>query len=593
MGRGLCVAWALLLIACGAGTGSSDGSSVDVGGEILADGLDASGSDPGRDPGPGDAEAVEPPGMLRFVHVSDLHYAGTAEAPDPAWLSARVARVAAAVAASGADLVVSTGDHVDALPQACDAPGAPTPFDDVAAALDALPVPWLATIGNHEFYTSFEPVLEMTSDPAARRATFVAGLGHEPFSVHVVHGIRLVFLDTMDGPTWSENAGVIGSLTPERLAWLDDVLSSEARPTLVFAHHPLTTLQDPDDGPGLCDVLEAHADTVLATFGGHLHTFLKGHACGRPYWLVGNWRDADDAFFVVEVDGAAGTVTVTNEADLPFATPPDFTCTPGDAPLAADAAAAVGTVQRLVVTNTSTDATGLGQYVGDALQSIPFLLAVEGTSPTGLTGKVTVASRWAEPEGYFAYVDGSPCRPFDWRLDDPCVALGPATLPVNALLFLEALTDTAPSPDWTLRITVEDLRVEGRVGLDEAGVPVLTGGVVYARLETPGALADLRRILVTEYCAGRIEGCTPGSTAELPACPAEPDDAFFALVPATCDVTISGFTLRAILGMLKTLPETIHAVGEVTSEVVPPGAPQAGWVDPELFSTETGKNCAP
>jgi hypothetical protein len=579
------LAGALALAACG-GSGHADSFELpDAGSAELA------GPDTADPPDPGGPEPVEAPGVLRFVHVSDLHYPARPDAPDPAWLQARVARVGAAAAAHGAEFVVSTGDHVDFLTAADDLPGARNPLHDVADALDALPVPWLATIGNHELYLSFEPVLEMTSDPVARRVTFSSALENEPFSVHVVNGIRLVFLDTMDGPTWSENAGVVGSLTPARIAWLDGVLAAEARPTVIFAHHPLTTLQDPEPGAGLCDVLGAHADTVLGVFAGHLHSFLKGTACGVPYWLVGNWRDADDAYFVVEVDGAAGTVTVLNQASLPFATPPDFSCTPGEAPLAGEVSAAVGTVQRLVVTNTSTDATGLGQYVGDALQSIPFLLAVEGTSATGLTGHVTVASRWAEPEGYFAYVDGSPCRPFDWRLDDPCVAVGPATLAVNALLFLEALTDAAPDPSWTLRISVDDLRVEGRVGLDEGGVPVLADGVIHARLDTPGALRDVRQILVTEYCADRIAGCTPGSSDAMPACPDAPDDTFFDQVPKACDVEISGFKLRSVLAMLVTLPETIHATGEVRSEVVPLGAPQAGWADPELFSTEPGMNC--
>lgn len=535
-------------------------------------------------------EAVEPPGRLRFVHVSDLHYGGSLEAPEPAYLANRVARVNAL--AEGVDLVVSTGDHVDDLEARFDVPGTRSPLHVVAEALDTLAAPWIATLGNHEHYLSFEPLLEMCPDPQARKAAFTEAFGFEPFSVHVVHGVRLILLDTNDGPTWNQNAGVLGSLTPERLAWLDETLAADPRPTVVFAHHPLTTIQDPDEGVSLCDVLEAHADRILGYFAGHLHSFLKGTACGVPYYLVGNWRDADDAFFVVDVDGAAGSLTLVNEADLPFATPPDFSCEPGRGPLLGDPGAAVGTVQRLVVTETSTDAAGLGQYVGDALQSIPFLLTVDSASAAGLSGRLTVASRWSDPEDFYAYVAGAPCAPFDWRLDDPCASFGPATLAVNALIFLEALADVAPDPSWRVRVTIEDLLLEGRLAANAEGVPVVAEGVIQARMETGPAIDDVKQLVVAEYCAGRIDGCAPGSSEGFPACPAGADAAFFAEVPKACDVTISGFSVRSILGMLATLPETIHALGRVTTEVVPVGEPAPGNADPGLFATEAGKNCA-
>lgn len=574
-----------LLASCGAETKQS----ADAGADVLPDGLAETQPEVATPDVPAEA-APEPPGRLRVVHVSDLHFPGTMDDPRPEYLAARVARVNAA--AFAADVVVSTGDQVDFLAAAYDDPAVRGPLHLVREGLDGLDAPWLATIGNHETYLSFEPLVEITTDLAARKAAFAAALGQPAFQAVVVNGVRLVLLDTMEGPTWNVNAGLVGSLLPAQIAALDALLADD-RPTVLFGHHPPTTLSHEGEGPSLCDVMQAHAGSVLGYFGGHLHSFLKGEACGVPYWAVGNWKDDDASFFQIDVDGAAGTLTVVNEADLPFATPPDITCEPGQAPLLNDPTPAFGTVQKLVVTNTSSDAAGLGQYVGDALQSIPFLLSIDGQSASGLAARLTVASRWADPEGYFTYVDGSPCVPFEWRLDDPCAAAGPTSLAVDALIFLQALTDTVPDPSWQLRVRLDDLRVDGRFEVVN-GVPVIAEGVIYARIETPTTLDDLRAIMVSEYCAGRLAGCTPGADATMPACPADAGPAFFDTVPKACDLEVSGFKVRAILTMLVSLPETIHALGEVRSEVVElSSTPAPGLADPMLFSSDAGRNCAP
>jgi len=574
-----------LLAACGAETKQT----ADTGADDVADALIETAVE--VDAFDAVAEATpEPPGRLRVIHVSDLHFPGTLDDPRPEYLAARVARVNGSGFA--ADVVVSCGDQIDYLEAGYDVPGVRSPLNLVKEGLDGLDAPWLATIGNHETYLSFEPVLEVTSDLAARKAAFTAALGQPPFQATIVNGVRLVLLDTMEGPTWNVNAGLVGSLLPAQIAALDDLLSDN-RPTVLFGHHPPTTLSHEGEGPSLCDVMQAHAGSVLGYFGGHLHTFLKGEACGVPYWVVGNWKDDDASFYEIDIDGAAGTLTVVNEADLPFATPPDITCEPGQAPLLGDPAAAIGTVQKLVVTNTSSDAAGLGQYVGDALQSIPFLLSIDGHPTSALTTRLTVASRWADPEGYFSYVDGSPCVPFHWRLDDPCAAAGPTSLAVDALIFLQALTDTVPDPSWQLRVRLDDLRLEGRLELVD-GVPVLAEGVLYARIETPTTIDDLRGILVSEYCAGRLAGCVPGASDAMPACPVDAGPAFFDTVPKVCDLEVSGFKVRAILTIVASLPETIHALGEVKSEVVQVSStPAPGLADPALFSTDAGRNCAP
>ena len=110
----------VIFVACGASGVDPDPGAQDATAET---------SDVGTTPEVDGGSPSEPPGRLRLIHVSDLHYPGTADDPRPEFLSARVARLNAT--GFEPDLVVSTGDHVDFLRAEDDAPGARTPLHEV------------------------------------------------------------------------------------------------------------------------------------------------------------------------------------------------------------------------------------------------------------------------------------------------------------------------------------------------------------------------------------------------------------------------------------------------------------------------------
>jgi hypothetical protein len=604
MGRGgLLALGALVVLWAGAcGDGGSDGS--DAGKDAfetqdespLGDATDAMGhQDPlydlGGDDGDDTGADVPPltPGTVRFVHVSDLHYRGTAADPKADWLKARIDWINGLT--SSPDFVVISGDLCDYL-----GPDTETDPDNSRLAVlrglldEHLSLPWYASIGNHEFYDEFEPPV-ITADGEARRESFTIFQEEEKsWGYWDVEGVRFVILDSMELDSWKENMGLMGRFTGEQIDWLREVLG-DGMPTFLFFHHPPNTLAPRDGDPDLCDVLNDFPGQVKGLFTGHLHGFWKGEWCGTPYFVVKDWRDAPASWYEVEYDGATDTLTLLNEADLPFVDPPEVECTPGQDPLG-DMTAAVGTVQRFRVTNTVTDSDGLAQYLGEALGEIPFMLSIDSFDDADheLVARLTMASRW-ESDGLLTYVEGAPCPDFTLRLHDPCVAAGPASVTVDILNFLGGLTEEPLNPEWRVRLDIQNLRVEGRMGLVN-GIPVLEEGVLYATFEGAGAIADLKQILVVEYCNGRLDGCEPGSGPSMPDCPAQADSGFFDEIPYACDIEIQGLGGRMIIELIETVPETVSVLGSITTEVIPVSEePAPGTVPADLFSTDPGYNC--
>ncbi|MCC5977578.1 MAG: metallophosphoesterase [Salinarimonas sp.] len=158
------------------------------------------------------------------------------------------------------DAVLFTGDLLDRSTR---------DYTPVRLMLRALSVPLLAVPGNHD-------------DPAAFRRAFGNDLAYAPEHLSFVHACadgRVIGLDS-NGP------GGSAMLDSGRLAWLEDRLREDDRPTLIGMHHPPFTTGMPryDDAPfpgadALMRLLAAYAERVRLV-AGHTHRALTGFIGG-------------------------------------------------------------------------------------------------------------------------------------------------------------------------------------------------------------------------------------------------------------------------------------------------------------------------
>lgn len=555
-------------------------AAADVGADVAAD--DDAGRQ-GRDAGP-DVPA-EPPGTVRFVYVSDLHVRGAPEAPSKRHLELAVDELNALE--FPADFLVATGDFVEWLPEGLEA-DSPSNLHLALDEVARLRWPVRTTVGNHEYYR--DGALQPTVDKEARDALLAAVLGHPLDEAQVVNGVRVVLLNSMAGDLWEANAGLVGSFTDEQLGWLRAELA-DGRPTLLFNHHPPAPGVRTASGDSLCDVIESNPGVVKAIFAGHLHGFWKGDFCGVPYYLVSNVVPGRAFYYLVEFDGGEDTLTVVNEADLPFGDLPELTCEP-DSGGFEDPSVAVGSHQVLRVGSMVSNLPGLEGFEGDALDDSPFVVRVdawEAASET-LRAHLTMGQTQA---GFVARLPGAPCLEFDLDVSGPCVVSDSQRFELDIVPLLETLLSEPIDPSWQVRLDIESLWLEARMGVDGHGAPVLEEGLLHLSGTGTGALDDLRGILVTEYCAGRLAGCLPGSGDRFPTCDGAEGPAFFDRIPASCDTQVGGMPLRFIATFLASYPlDNVVLVAAFHTENRPTSAtPADGAVDEALFSTEAGASC--
>ena len=203
-------------------------------------------------------------------------------------------------------------------------------------------------------------------------------------------------------------------------------------------------------------------------------------------------------------------MTIRNQEYIDFPEMPEFTCEPGESTIA-DHELAIGTVQKLDVTNGVSDAEGLGEMLGEGLAQIPFVISFDGYEDgTGYASRMTIASRW-EIDNFLTYVAGSPCveMGIHWKGGEPCFEAGPFNIQAQLISFLSSVSEDPVNPDWKANLDIRNMVFEGCIRNDDNGIPVIADGLVYATILRDPTIADLSRILVDEYCAGRIEGCTP------------------------------------------------------------------------------------
>ncbi len=531
-----------------------------------------------------------PPGTVRLIHFSDVHYTGNPANPGPDNILDGVEKID-----SGdffADLAIITGDLADAASAKFDEPGMEGPHHLFAQHISNLDIPWTATPGNHDYYASMYPLMAPVTDKAAREETLKTVLQHDPL-YHAVdlHGIRLLMLNSLDGDLWDQNSGLLGSFSDEQLEWLDVQLSANM-PVLLFLHHPPGTANAVGDQQTLCDLIEAHPGTVKGIFSGHLHGFQKGEYCGVPSYIVAWFRPKEVFYYEIEYDGQADTLTIVNEDEIPFASIPTFECTPGEEPL--DPSPLLGKVHQLLPANMTTDASEVAQYAGDVFEAVPFMVSFDQfDGKSKLEARLTLGADFGGQEGFIDYVDGAPCLDFPFEYKDPCFVAGPVNFSVDGSLFLGLLLGDPNAFPWELQIPIENFWLEGRLGSTAAG-PAVTGGILHARLMGSSMVNDMKAIFANEYCAGNMEGCVPGSSEDMPECPSpQPGMKFFPNVPAKCDLSVAGYSFRMVLSMAEAFGfGDMEAIGELTSkEVTLSAEPHAGSASDKLFDMNDGMNC--
>lgn len=228
-----------------------------AGGAAIA--LGASGETPGDEP------------IFRFVQWNDTH-ADATEPPAYALANEKVKHLVESLAAGNApaaDFVILCGDmiHGEGLP-------ALGPDLDLFRELIApLKCPVYPVVGNHE-------VVQQEGNPqflAAYRRVFGDGRTNYTFRHR---GLQFVVLDNSGAP--ASNGTDVGQ---RRNGWLRDVLAeSKGVPTILCCHVPLVPVRDEkvlrkSFGFGsytahdreLVDLVDAHADSIVAVLSGHLH----------------------------------------------------------------------------------------------------------------------------------------------------------------------------------------------------------------------------------------------------------------------------------------------------------------------------------
>jgi len=590
---------ALALTACSGGTDSSDSSAPDTTGDALTqDALpDSAGvdlSETSAEPDSQSDTAVDlppppPPGTIRLIHFSDVHYTGNPANPGPDNILDGVNELNSLDFA--ADLAVITGDLIDAMPAGFDEPGVEGPLHLFKQHISVLDVPWQATPGNHDYYISMYPTMSQVTDKPAREATIKSALGHDPLYYSVdLNGIRLVMLNSMDGELWDQNSGLVGSFSDAQIDWLDEQLSA-GMPSLLFLHHPPGTTSSVEGQPTLCDLIQAHPGTVKGVFSGHLHGFQKGEYCGVPSYIVAWFHPPDPFYYLIEYDGPSDTLTIVNEDEIPFATIPTFECTPGKEVL--DPTPLVGKVHQLVPANMTTDASEVAQYAGDVFEAIPFMVSFDQVDGSKLSARMTLGADFGGVEGFIDYVAGAPCLDFPFEYNDPCFVAGPVNFSVDGSLFLGLLLGDPNAFPWELEIPIENFWLEGRMG-NAGASPAIVEGILHARLIGSSMVNDMKAIFANEYCAGHMEGCVPGASDDMPECPnPQPGMKFYPNVPATCDLSVAGYSFRMVLTMAEAFGfGDMEAIGELTSKPVSLSAePHAGSASDKLFDSSDGMNC--
>ncbi len=288
------------------------------------------------------------PSGFFFVLISDTHVRIPGN-PDDAYYSAQsnldhLAEAIGRIAEDFADaaFVAHTGDMVGCLFSenlADYAAGNDTPADRFKAMMDALPFPYHAVMGNHDYESSFgvdtgpyEHAGYTSADPAQMEAIWKKVLGIDPYAAFSHEGVRMILLNSVRGAQYAtpcmmreKEKGCTGSFDDAQMDWLEAELAGSTF-AMLFFHHPLFTDTTPSGwaiegasflvagGERFYGIAEAHASEIRGIFSGHGHLFhddtlfgtIGAFETGSTGDLFGSGRNLN----LVSVQPATGRISV-------------------------------------------------------------------------------------------------------------------------------------------------------------------------------------------------------------------------------------------------------------------------------------------
>lgn len=195
---------------------------------------------------------------------------------------------------SSADFVAVTGDLVGCL--FSEDPddyltGDENPAETFKLLFDNLLPPYHVALGNHDYYTGFDPVIGEhlpAEDIDAVESIWKKVLNTDPYYSFVHKGIQMIFLNSGRGPEQvtpcyglDVETGCKGSFDQEQMAWLERCLQ-RPEPALLFSHHPpghdaqlqelfLFDIMGIDINDRFYQIVEQYRSKILAIFSGHWH----------------------------------------------------------------------------------------------------------------------------------------------------------------------------------------------------------------------------------------------------------------------------------------------------------------------------------
>ena len=159
--------------------------------------------------------------------------------------------------------------------------GLPIEYMELKRVLDAVPLPIIPMLGNHDRREAF---LEIFPDAPQTRH------GHIQHKQDLTHH-RIITLGTLDGPPYP-NGPHAGRLCRDKMHFLRNALAgADDKAPLVFAHHPpfktgvvSMDLIRLEDGKELLDTLKPHKSAHLIC--GHIHLTISGSTNGMSWSML-------------------------------------------------------------------------------------------------------------------------------------------------------------------------------------------------------------------------------------------------------------------------------------------------------------------
>lgn len=200
--------------------------------------------------------------LLRFIHISDTHYAPPAyDLPYGRYHPTE-----------GTQALI---EHLNALPYTPDFilhtgdvayDPDPTIYAEIKQAFSKLKAPVIFLPGNHDERNALQTVL--MDQPTA-----------QPYFYHsrIMNGVKLIFLDSN-----GEHVPLPrGWVTDEQLTWLEAELQADpALPIVIAVHHPILPTHESEwfddfmrtqNGEAVHELLKPYAQRIRGVFHGHVH----------------------------------------------------------------------------------------------------------------------------------------------------------------------------------------------------------------------------------------------------------------------------------------------------------------------------------